>query len=144
MAARMKMVKTPIRVICPYCGRRATLIVGETLPEEDVGPDSFFRKEGVKVWRCPGCAAMTIADKYSMKPLGELADLELRRARWELHRLFDKLWRSKKIYRTQAYAVLAVKIGVKKRDCHFSTLNKKQCELAKKKIIEMLKYWEIS
>ena len=136
----IKEVPNTIRVICPYCGRRAKLIWGNTLPLEEAREDSFYRKYGVKVWRCPNCAAMTIAGKYDNKPLGNLANAKLRHSRYELHILFDKLWKSHSISRTQAYSLLAVKMGIRKRDCHFSLFNEKQCALAKEKIIEMLKY----
>ena len=137
---KIKERKSNVRVICPYCGRRAKLVVGSTLPKEEIREDSFYRKEGVNVWRCPNCFAMTIARQYTNQPLGKLANLELRQARYELHKLFDQLWQKKCISRTQAYHLLAIKMNIRRSDCHFSLFDMKQCEIAKKKIIEMLKF----
>ena len=82
----MKVIRSAIRVICPYCGRRAELVMGKTLPKDEVNENSFFRKPEVHVWRCPNCKAMTIADQHTHKPVGELADAKLRRSRYMLHK----------------------------------------------------------
>lgn len=135
----MKVIKSAIRVICPYCGRRAELVMGKTLPKDEANENSFFRNPEVHVWRCPNCKAMTIANQYTHKPVGELADAKLRRSRYMLHKKFDILWGEKKLGRTMLYHILAIKMKIPQHKCHFSQFTQEQCDLASKKIDEMIK-----
>lgn len=61
------------------------------------------------------------------KPLGRLADAQLRAAKKGAHRVFDKLWKNGPWKRKEAYAWLADQLGVKRKDCHIGEFDVDMC-----------------
>lgn len=87
------------------------------------------------VYYCKNCHAWVgTSPKQYDEALGFLATKELRKARVELHRWFDKLWKNHK-ERDLLYRELAKELGIE--ECHFSQLNFTQIENAK----SIIKKW---
>lgn len=117
-------------ITCPYCSAPAKLITGPEL----YGTGRF---RGKHFWRCDPCDAHVGCHENSKdhKPLGRLANAELRIEKQKAHAAFDRLWRgkierdgcSKKQARTAAYKWLCDELGIPGRDCHIGQMNVAMC-----------------
>lgn len=105
---------------CPYCDRPSVVVL----------------QRGRVLWICRPCAAWVgVHDSSSLKPLGTLANAELRKLRCQAHEVFDPLWKAKEIKtgcrrseaRRKAYKWLASQLGVKAADCHIGMFSPAQC-----------------
>lgn len=102
---------------CPYCGGTATL--------------EPPRREGWRaVWRC-ACGA-SVGTHPNGKPLGTLANAELREARIRVHAVLDPLWHhsSEKGLRRRVYQALAAAMQLTEDECHVGSFTLAQCEQA--------------
>jgi hypothetical protein len=111
-------------VKCPYCGNEAELKTGyHVYPHR---PDLA----DLKIWACDLCDAWVGTHKNSPdhKPLGRLANAELRRAKMAAHAAFDPLWKSGQMSRSKAYALLAEKMGIDPKDAHIGMFDVEQCK----------------
>jgi hypothetical protein len=108
-----------VKVICPYCKKKAKLIDSVEIYGKSYG----------KIWICWPCDARVGVHKNSKKnaPLGQLAGKKLREARKSAHATFDKLWKSGKMSRTDAYALMCEKLNIEKSQAHIGKFNMKQC-----------------
>lgn len=123
-------------LLCSYCARRAVLLL-DSAPVYgiDRGP----------LWRCPSCPAWVGCHPRSDRPLGRLADLELRRAKQAAHRFFDPLWRhavevrgwSRKTARGSAYRWLANELGIPAEDCHIGWFDLGHC----RRVVAVCRPW---
>lgn len=117
---------------CQYCGSRA---------EQDNGTRIYGRNMSKTFWVCekyPECDAYVGCYPHGsgMKPLGSLANLELRTWRKRAHAVFDPLWRedisksgtSKGVARRKAYAWLAKSLGIEIDDCHIGHFDIAACQ----------------
>jgi len=112
-----------VEVVCPYCSEPAKLVNGVVIyPHRE---DLF----GKKFWQCAPCNAYvgTHANSGSHKPLGRLADAELRAAKMAAHKAFDPMWKNGRRSRMQAYAWLSRRLHIKKENCHIGMFNVTQC-----------------
>ena len=102
---------------CPYCGRSATL------GSHSIGSRMVYR------WTCPSdaCNAYVGCHKNSLKPLGTLANPNLRKARVRAHNVFDRLWRSGKMQRGDAYRLLRDKLGLSEDEAHIGRFDIATC-----------------
>jgi hypothetical protein len=66
--------------------------------------------------------------KMSLKPLGRLADAELRSCKKEAHFYFDKIWKEKYKSREGAYNWLSNMLNVKKPFTHIGMFNVELCK----------------
>lgn len=83
-------------------------------------------------YRCTKCSAFVGTHKNSPeKPLGILADKEMRELRRKCHALFDKRWSNGR-QRTVAYGWLAFRMGYQRGKCHFSWMDAKDLARALK------------
>ena len=82
------------------------------------------------VYYCTECHAWVgTSPKYPRQALGELANHDMRKKRYDLHQWFDKLWKNhseREIY----YDKLAKELG--KSECHFSQMTMEELEKAEK------------
>lgn len=103
--------------VCPYCGRSSKLT------SVSLGSSVCYR------WACPNtpCAAYVGCHKNSLKPLGTLANPNLRKARIRAHAAFDALWRTRKMSRGDAYRLLQEKLGLSEEAAHIGRLDIAQC-----------------
>lgn len=110
----------PRRVVCPYCDRPAERVTGFTL-------FGMVRLADKHFYRCAPCDAHVGCHPKSSRPLGTLANAELRRARREAHAAFDPIWRSHTLRRSEAYAWLATKLGITEANCHIGLFDLEMC-----------------
>ena len=124
-------------VRCPYCDRDAELVGGgEIYPHRD---DLTHKK----FWRCKPCKAWVGCHPDTTKPLGRLANAELRREKQKAHAASDPLWRSKEMSRTGAYRWLAAQLGIAEANCHIGMMDVLACKavvaaVAKRAAVERL------
>jgi hypothetical protein len=116
-----------LSVICPYCNENAEL----------VDSDLVYWKSFGMIWLCQPCQAWVGTDKNSAihKPLGTLANEELREARKLAHTVFDPHWKALADHgyprgkaRTQAYRKLAKSLGIELKDCHIAKFDVRGCK----------------
>jgi hypothetical protein len=123
---------------CGYCQTDAVLRrLGQTgYPYAvDYGP----------VWVCLFCEAYCGCHEGTEKPLGTLANRELRDARMRAHAAFDPLWKakmareqiSKSRARKACYFWLATQLGLDVRKTHIAHFDVATCE----QVVEACKNW---
>jgi hypothetical protein len=116
--------------ICPYCTVPARLTLGgEVYPNR---PELF----GKRLWICDSCGAYVGCHDGTTKPLGRLANAELRAAKSRAHAAFDPLWQAKMRQtncskweaRGAGYRWLSQQLGIKKELCHIGMFDVATCE----------------
>lgn len=132
-AVKKKEYKKKRTVKCPYCHSNAKLVDSHQV---------YHRSYGM-IWLCQPCDAYVGVHKESRnyKPLGRLANQELRKCKIKAHRYFDPLWQNKMVRdkcsktkaRQSGYAWLAKKLGLTVVGCHIGQFNVKQC----RKVVEI-------
>lgn len=116
-----------MRVTCDYCHRDAMLVTGNVIYPHR--PDLY----ALKFWQCEPCDAYVGCHKAGKgqgdgtKPLGRLANAELRRAKSDAHAAFDPLWKSRRMKRREAYAWLAAQLGISVNNCHIGMFDVDGC-----------------
>lgn len=115
--------------ICPYCGREANLMRNSAAlyHGHDYGP----------MWVClrPTCEAWVGTHKGTERPLGRLANAELRKAKRDAHAAFDRLWQgkmkrdgvTKQEAMAAAYRWLAGQLEIDRKETHIGMMNPDQC-----------------
>ena len=113
--------------ICPYCGRPAELVDGRKVyPHRK----DLYR---LKFWLCSighepayvGCHK----GGDGCRPLGRLADAELRAAKSRAHRAFDPLWRDGLFRsRAKAYLWLSHVLGIPASETHIGMMDVETCD----------------
>jgi hypothetical protein len=108
--------------ICPYCGKESKLVTGETLYPH--------RKDlySLQFYLCSQCDAYVGCHPGSNRPLGRLANKELREAKSAAHRVFDLIWKTGKMTRFNAYGWLANQLGIKRSNCHIGEFDVDKCK----------------
>ena len=121
--------KIPIPTKCRYCGHEVILTSNAEIYGKEYGNG--------KCYLCRNCRAFVGIHTGTTIPLGTLANDELRKARNEAHKLFDKLWKSptRIMTRYEAYKWLANKMNLKIEETHIALFEIKQCN----KVIELVK-----
>lgn len=105
---------------CNICGSENVFLVSNSV---------VYGKEYGKVpyvYLCENCKSY-VGVHPNMKPMGILADDEMRELRKKCHALFDKTWKDNK-ERSVRYAELAEKLDIK--ECHFSWMSKEELKKA--------------
>lgn len=126
---------------CTYCNKPARLVTGkEIYPRR---PDLF----SLSFWQCKPCDAYVGCHKAGngygdgTRPLGILANKELRALKLLVHRNFDMLWQGGAMKRNEAYAWLAGQLNIPVNQCHVGMftvdLCKKAAEVANKKLMDL-------
>jgi len=88
-------------VICPYCKNPAALVSGDVVYPHR--PDLRAKRFYV----CVPCDARVGCHDTSDRPLGRMANAELRAAKMRAHAAFDPIWKSGRMSRVDAYRWLA-------------------------------------
>lgn len=92
---------------CPYCGCESEKVSGDVIYKgrTDLAGKWFYR--------CQPCDARVGCHPRSDRPLGTLANAELRRLRLKAHELFDPLWKERGVFpkREDAYRWLQMRLG---------------------------------
>lgn len=106
-------------ILCDYCGKPARYV------------DSAIVYHGVSygmIWYCPNCKAWVGCHKGTNKPLGRLADGQLRFWKRRAHAAFDPVWRGKSRFtRRAAYEWLADEMGLSAEKTHIGMFDIAQC-----------------
>lgn len=109
-------------LVCSYCA----------FPTEKVSGDRIYPHRpdlASKVfWLCAPCHAYVGCHPGTDRPLGRVANAELRRAKQRAHASFDPIWKNGHASRKKAYAVLAEKLGIPVEDCHIGMFDVEMCE----------------
>ena len=110
--------------VCPFCRSRVSLIDSAKI----FGCNYGF------IYLCdsyPNCDARVGCHPGSIKPLGTLADKQLRRWRSLVHRKFDPLWQSGVFSSHQAaYKWLSKAMRLPLERTHVAMFNIRQCQRA--------------
>lgn len=121
--------ETMIYLRCPYCH----------IDTEYVDSSVVYGKSYGMIYRCPRCGAFVGTHKGTKIPLGTPANEELRKLRKDTHGIFDVIWQSGQMSRTQLYKKAAEAFNVK--ELHIGNLNLQGClqliEFAQKTIKEL-------
>jgi len=114
-----------IPVLCPYCGAEAILV--------DSAEVYNGRSFGL-IYLCRPCQAWVGVHKGTERPLGRLANKELREWKMRAHAAFDPMWKpasadppTRGQNRTAAYHWLAKQLGVLPEACHIGWFDVDQC-----------------
>lgn len=75
-----------------------------------------------KAFMCMDCESF-VGCHNNGKPYGILANKEMREIRKECHAIFDEIWKSGEMTRSEAYSLLSRKMGISKEKCHFGMFN---------------------
>lgn len=117
-------------VVCPYCHHDAELVTGKAIypHRPDLFHKWFWRCQPCRAW--VGCHPKNPKDKTDngTRPLGRLANAELRKAKQAAHSVFDPLWKSGTIPRAKAYKWLADTLGISRDNCHIGMMDVDGCK----------------
>lgn len=108
---------------CPYCNKEAKWCENKELYGENIG-------RSYMCYLCKDCNAYVGCHQNSRKPLGTMANKELRKMRTLVHHKLDALWESPE-ERKALYQKLSDHFG---KEIHVGESDLKQCE----EIIEYL------
>lgn len=114
-------------VACDYCGGSAELVTGSDIYPHR--PDLT----ALRFWRCAPCGAYVGCHKAGngygdgTRPLGRLANAELRAAKSAAHAAFDPLWKSGRMRRGDAYRWLSDKLGIPQAQTHIGEFDVETC-----------------
>lgn len=116
--------------ICPYCEEPAILMPGRAVYPNR--PDLWTKP----IWRCRPCGAWVGCHPGTEKPLGRLANAELRAAKSAAHAAFDPLWKAKmrreqcsqSKARKAGYKWLADQMGMNPKRCHIGMMDVAECQ----------------
>ena len=106
-----------------HCGARAML-----RPAAVVHGDKAKKEYLYICSRYPACDSYVGVHRKSRKPLGTLANKELRTKRIQAHRLFNRLWESGLMKKWQAYKWMAAKFGLNSHQAHIGKFSAYMCD----------------
>jgi len=109
-------------LVCPACGSFARLTT-----RGEVGLNGIPEAAVYICRKYPTCDSYVGCHPGSEKPLGHLANAELRRMRVKAHNAFDWFWKSGQITRGQAYELLAEHLKLESDKAHIGMLDTDQC-----------------
>jgi hypothetical protein len=107
-----------LEIKCPYCGKKAKWTSNEVV---------YGRRCG-KSWMCyycQDCDAYVGCHNNTDKPLGTMANKELREWRVKAHEIFDRYWKDKEMDRKWAYGQLRDLFG---KEIHIGSSDIETCK----------------
>ena len=115
------------KVFCPYCEGQAEFTDGKIIYGKNFG----------MIYLCRNCVAYVGAHKRTGKPLGRLANAELRYWKKAAHTAFDPLWQRGRFkgHRNVAYGWLAQRMNLPAEETHIGMFDIAQC----KKVINIMR-----
>lgn len=105
-------------MICPYCKNEARWCDNIEVYGRRYG-NSYM------CYWCKDCDAYVGCHNNTEKPLGTMANKELRQKRMEVHALIDPLWKTKKYPRWKVYKMLSDAFG---EEIHVGESDLEKCE----------------
>lgn len=120
-------------VNCDYCNNKSEKVTGkEIYPHRKDLYEKIF-------YRCLLCDSYVGTHSGTDKPLGRLANAELRKAKQLAHKEFDYLWREKIMKRNDAYKWLAQQLCINQSECHIGMFD---LVMTNKAVEAVQKYWD--
>lgn len=109
-------------VLCDYCGTPAMFVDSKVIYGKSYG----------MVYLCPNCNAYVGVHKGTDKPLGRLADANLRKWKNAAHKAFDPLWQKGPFrgQRNAAYSWLAEQMKLPVEKTHIGMFDVEKCRKA--------------
>ena len=105
-----------------HCGARAML-----RPASVIHGNKAKEKYLYICSRYPACDSYVGVHQKTLKPLGTLADKELRAKRIQAHQIFNRLWESGLMKKWQAYKWMAGKFGLNNQQAHIAKFSNYMC-----------------
>lgn len=106
---------------CPYCSGPVAFVGGDVVYPHR--PDLAERR----FYLCRPCRAWVGTHRGTEKPLGRLANAELRAAKVDAHAAFDAKWKRLEWSRGAAYRWLAGALQIPKSECHIGMFDVDAC-----------------
>lgn len=110
-------------VHCDYCHEQSELVYGNSVypNRRDLHKKRFYL--------CRPCRAWVGCHPNTLKPLGRLADKELRMMKMRAHESFDKLWKEGYMSRKDAYKWLSEEMGLPAEQTHIGMFDIQKCRI---------------
>lgn len=105
-------------MICPYCNKEAVWCENKEIYGRNYG-------KSYMCYLCKDCDAYVGCHQNTKKPLGTIANKELRRWRMKAHEHLDRLWKDKIFTRKQVYQMLK---EIFHREIHVGESDIKTCQ----------------
>lgn len=109
-------------VVKCHCGAHALLRPASVVHGEKAKSNFLFVCS-----RYPTCDSYVGVHKKSRKPLGTLANKELRGKRIQAHMVFNRFWEGR-MRRWQAYKWMQARLGLSSRQAHIATFSEYMCD----------------
>lgn len=124
-----------MNLMCDYCLNPAKFLPSSSsiYNGRDYGP----------VYFCAPCYAWVGCHPKSKKPLGRLANAELRKLKMQTHAAFDPIWKkrferkhkinanyTKSMARGGRYKALSILMNIPQAECHIGMFDPERCKLA--------------
>lgn len=125
--------------VCPYCGRDAVL-----RPAEYVYGDDTITA-GSMLYVCsgyPDCNSYVGVHRGTKKPMGSLADKELRNKRIRAHRAMNRLIESGYMCKNGVYAWLSCSLNLPPKETHIGCFSDYMCEQTIMECERVLENWK--
>lgn len=116
----------PHDVVCPYCGHEAKFASSRHFYGMDYKTNVYY---------CDLCDARVGTHKGSTKPLGTMANAQLRVLRTKCHAFIDPYWKKGKYSRSTVYKRMAKAMNLAPEDTHIGMFDEAQC----RQLIEFFK-----
>ena len=116
------------RVNCPYCSRLAVFVDSKEIYGTSYG----------MVYLCRPCDAYVGVHKGTDRPLGRLANKELREWKKKAHSFFDPIWKEGRFkgMRDKAYKWLSEQMGLPKEETHIGMFDIALC----KRVVDIMNF----
>lgn len=118
-------------MFCPYCNGKTELVTGKVIYP------NLHRLWSKNFYQCKPCDAHVGCRSNTRKPLGRLANPELRKAKVKAHFYFDQLWEQGWMTRSECYRWLSKVMGLPKEKTHIGMFDLDQCA----KVVEVSKMY---
>lgn len=122
-------------VACPYCAQPAKF-----MPSSE---SIYHGRDYGPVYACLPCEAWVGCHPGTQRPLGRLANAELRALKVRAHAAFDPIWKdrfnkkhaldhryTKAMARGGRYKALAAMMGIPQHECHIGMFDEDRCRRA--------------
>lgn len=129
-----KRVKNPLPVptVCNVCGGNVVIKTHKDIYGRDYSDWPY-------AYGCNSCGAYVGLHPFTAIPLGTLANKETRQARNQAKAPFEVIHKHGYLSRSDAYQMLADKLGIEKEECHFGWFDIGMCRKAFAAASEILK-----
>lgn len=120
--------------VCPYCKSKT-----KQTSETDIYGRKYSGRMVVVCLNYPKCNSYVGCHKDG-KPLGRLANKELRKAKIDAHNSFDRLWKENLIERSELYKRLSEHLEIPIEYTHIGMFNVNTCKEVQRWANEIYNY----